>query len=283
MMMEFRKAGQKFLVVLMGFAISNAARLPVSAQGSEKIKDFRGTAQSLALLGTFSEFVDPDLKQRYVNQLRKLFNRYSRSYGESSISNFKLALNPNEQYFRPITGVLSESQKQFYKAAQKDNSVDIFVLSSLTETGEGLDLELQLYDARIETLSAVERVVFQRAQEERSFEDVVYRLMNYIDRDGFVHPNPQEILEKPILLQSGSLSMNSGVGGREFSISPEILSGEGVLAGRPTIGGEKTPFWETWWFWSIIGGTLVSTGGLTYYLTVVDEPPSRANIRFRNP
>ncbi len=281
--MNFRMATQKTLAVGLSLLLAHVPFASVDAQGSGKIKDFRGTPQSVALLGTFSEFVDPDLKQRYVNQLRKLFNRYSRSYGESSISNFKLALNPNDQFFRPITGVLSENQKQFFKAAQKDNSVDIFVLSSLTETGEGLDLELQLFDARIETLSAVERVVFQRAQEERSFEDVVYRLMNYIDRDGFVHPNPQEILEKPILLQAANFNVESGAGGREFSISPEILSGEGVLAGRPTIGGEKTPFWETWWFWSIIGGTLISTGGLTYYLTVVDEPPSRANIRFKSP
>lgn len=257
--------------------------LALKAQSSGKLKDFRGTSQTAAMLGAFSEFIDPEYKLRVVAQSRKLINKYTRSFGDSSISNFKLALNPNDQYFRPITGVISENQKQYLKSAQKDNSVDIFVLGSLTEVGDGLEFEVQLYDVRIETLSAVEKVVFKRGQEERALEDLIYRLMTYLDREGFVHPNVQDVLEPPSALKNTNLLGSANVSTKEFSINPEELSGAGILAGRAAIGGEKTPFWETWWFWTIIGSTVAFSGGLTYYLTVVDEPPSRGNIRFVPP
>jgi len=255
----------------------------ISAQPSSKLKDFRGTPQTVALLGAFSEFVDPELKLRIVSQTRRVINKFTRSFGDSSVSNFKLALNPNDQFFRPITGVISENQKQFFKSAQKDNSVDIFALAALTETGEGLDLEMQLFDARIETLSGLEKVIFKRGQEERALEDLVYRLMNYIDREGFVHPDVQDVLEKPLLLQTKNFMASPDSGGREFSINPEDLGGSGSLAGKVAIGGDKTPFWESWWFWTIVGGGLASAGGLTYYFLVVDEPPSRGNVIFRAP
>ena len=263
--------------------LSAMAGTSIDAQQSSKLKDFRGTPQTVALLGAFSEFVDPELKLRIVSQTRRVINKFSRSYGDSSVSNFKLALNPNDQFFRPITGVINENQKQFFKSAQKDNSVDIFALAALTETGEGLDLEMQLFDARIETLSGLEKVVFKRGQEERALEDLVYRLMNYVDREGFVHPDAQDVLEKPLLLQTNNFAAGQDSGGREFSINPDDLSGSGTLAGKVAIGGDKTPFWESWWFWTIVGGGIASAGGLSYYFLVVDEPPSRGNVIFRAP
>jgi hypothetical protein len=54
-----------------------------------------------------------------------------------------------------------------------------------------------------------------------------------------------------------------------------------VAAGTGTVGGEKTPFWETWWFWTIIGGGLVTGGSLAYYFLVIDQPTSKANVTFK--
>jgi len=58
--------------------------------------------------------------------LRKKFNRYSKSFGENSIESFKLGTNPGKQFFRPVSETLSEQQKKFLQAACKDKLDLIF-------------------------------------------------------------------------------------------------------------------------------------------------------------
>jgi hypothetical protein len=68
----------------------------------------------------------------------------------------------------------------------------------------------------------------------------------------------------------------------EFFVDPENLA-RGQLADDASIGGEQTPFWEKWWFWTAIAAGLTTAGGLSYYFLVVDQPPSRARIRINLP
>lgn len=246
----------------------------------DKLKDFRASTQKIALLGVASEFVEPTIEDKWTNQVRKLMNRYSRSYGANSIQSFNLATNTGKQFFKPATN-LEEAQKKFLQAAGKDNSIDIIALGSLRETGDQFEMELQLFDARIETMSGIEKASFTNATAQAALEQFVYRLMNYLDRDGFVHPQPQDFLEPPTAVKQAD--QNSELSARpEFSVNPNEL-GNGNLAGMTTVGGEKTPFWETWWFWSIIGGSLVTAGALTYYFLVIDQPTTKANVNFQAP
>lgn len=272
----------RFLVVCLLMLQSVAAETP------GKLKDFRGTPQTLALLGASSEFVDPAQKDTILQLLRRQLNRYTRSYGEASIGGFKLAANTNDQFFRPVLGqAMGEQQKQFLKSASKDNSIDIIALCSLREVGDGAttEIELQLFDSRIEVISAVERAQVTKSQS-KSLEDLAYRMMNYLDKDGFVHPSAQDLLEKPLSLVAAQAATAPGLvaGGpvQEFSVNPTDLSA-GSLAGAPTIAGDKTPFWERWWFWALVGGGVATAGGLSYYFLVVNQDPNQASIRFKLP
>lgn len=271
-------------------AISLLAAIFVSiaqAQTPGKLKDFRGTPQTVALIGASSEFVDPAQKEAILQILRRQMNRYTRSYGESSISAFKLGVNTNDQFYRPVVGQnLNEQQKLFLKAAAKENSIDIIALSSIRETGDqvSVEVELQLFDARIETLSAIEKVQVNRAQL-KPLDDLAYRSMNYLDKDGFVHPTPQDILERPIDMQTGSQNTLAGspLGSQqEFSVNPTDL-GAGPLGGQQNIGGDKVPFWEKWWFWALVGGGLATAGGVSYYFLVIEKDKAGADIKFNLP
>lgn len=252
---------------------------PVSA-ANEKMKDFRATNQKVALLGVVSEFVEPQVEDKWVNQIRKLINRYSRSYGQSSIQSFNLGGNSSKQFFKPSTSALEEQQKKFLQKSGKDNSIDIIVLGALRETGDQFEMELQLFDVRIETMSGIEKANFTNTNAQAVLEGIVFRLMNYVDRDGFVHPQPQDLLESPDALKNATQMLDNSATKQEFSVNPNDLGG-GYLAGTGTVGGEKTPFWETWWFWTIIGGGLVTGGSLAYYFLVIDQPTSKANVTFK--
>lgn len=263
------------LVPLLMFPVSGVRA------ASDKIKDFRATNQKAALLGVSSEFLEPQIEDKWVNQIRKIMNRYTRSFGQNSIQSFNLGNNPGKQFFRPATA-LEEAQKKFLQAAGKDNGIEIIALGSLRETGDQFEVELQLFDVRIETMSGIEKASFTNANGQVVLESAVYRLMNYLDRDGFVHPQPQDFLESPeSLKQSTQIAESSSAASKqEFSVNPNDLSG-GFLAGSGASGGEKTPFWETWWFWTIIGSSLATAGALSYYFLVIDQPSSRANITFQ--
>ncbi len=254
----------------------------LEAQAPSKLKDFRGTAQSLALIGATSEFVDRAIKDQVLQNFRRQLNKYTRSFGENSIGGFKLNTNPNDQFYRPVsTEAMGAQQKEFLKAASKDNSVDIFVLAELRDVGDGsTEVTAQLYDARIETLSAPEKVQLARPSQVQVLEQLSFKLMNYLDRDGFVHPEVQNFLEEPTNLSSAKGPMVSTPDLESFSVNPTELS-SGRLAGGPNIGGDKTPFWEKWWFWGIVGGGLATAGGLSYYFLVVDQDPSQGQVTFR--
>jgi len=268
------------LLVLLGLIV------PLEGVSAQRLKDFRGTPQTIALMGASAEFVDSTFKDQILQQLRKNFNRYSRSYGEASVGSFKLGQNLNDQFHRPVAGTMSDAQKEFLKNAAKDNSVDIFALASIREGSEpgNYELEGQLYDARIEVLSAVEKTSFNRNTQIKNLEDFTYRLASNIDKEGFAHPSVQDLLEKPVGMSGGmGLSSSSiSAGAQDFSLSPTDLTG-GTLGGRPIIGGERTPFWERWWFWGLVLGGVTTASGLSYYFLVVDQDPSRANVTFRFP
>lgn len=266
------------------FAFVLGIQLDLSSQEVARVKDFRGTPQSLALLGATSEFVDPAVKEQSLMQLRRYLNRYTRSFGESSISNFKLGQNLNDQFFRPVTGSMSDPQKNFLKAASKDNGIDIIALASLREVGDGNnEIEVQLFDQRIETLSATEKAQFNRSTQQRMLDDLAYRVMNYLDKEGFVHPEPQGFLERPAGFEAmGGNTSPQGRAAEEFSVNPSDLTGKS-LAGAPSIAGDQTPFWEKWWFWTLVGGGLATAGGLSFYFVAVDKDPSQGNITFQLP
>lgn len=248
-----------------------------------QIPSFRSTNQKVVLLGLANEFVEPSVQETVENEIRRAVNQYSRTANRSSVSAYKLLNNPNDQYFRTVEGELGEAQRKFLTRATEDNQFEIAALGLIREAINGFELELQLYDSRIDTLSGIERITFVPANRNTAIEDVVYRTMNYIDRDGFVHPSPQDFLEKPSLLQGSVGSAVEPLGGAQgFIFEPKDLGG-GRLAGEISTGGERTPFWERWWFWGLIFGGLATAGGLSYYFLVVDQPPTQANIRFELP
>jgi len=245
-----------------------------------RLKDFRGTNQKVALLGAYTEFLEPSLEEKVLQDLRREINRYSTSYSAASITEFKLPSNPNRTYFRPVKGEIEAAQKRFFEPVSKENEVDIVVLASIREIGEEVEIELQLYDLRIQSFSGIENQRFSLGKLKASLELLVYRVMNYIDRDGFVHPSVQGFLIPPQALEQSNL-LSEDSENQDLSIKPMDLGQN--LAGGPSIGGEKTPFWEKWWFWTIIGGSLITAGGLSYYFLVVDQPPKNADITFNVP
>jgi hypothetical protein len=251
-------------------------------EGVERLKDFRSTEQKLALLGFKTETVEADIEKKYTEEFRKEINRYSKSYGTSSISAFSLPDSSKGKYFAPVGGALSEDQRKFLVKAAKDNSIDIIVLGSLSQQGLKVDAELQLYDARIDTLSGIEKASLLVTEEKKELDQLVYKLMNYMDRDGFVHQTSQDILLAPVAAVSSSQKVSNGNQSDDYSINPTALSG-GLLAGEVNIGGDKRPYWETWWFWGLIGGGLIAASGLSYYFLVVNQPPNTSKIEFRIP
>lgn len=255
--------------------------LSPSLWAQQKIKDFRATNQTLALLGLATEFVDPSTYESMLGQIRKRLNRYSKTYGESSIQGFKLGNNPGGQFFKASESGPSDAQKNFLKQAAKDNSIDILVLGSFKQVGEDYALELQLFDNRIDVWSKVEKASFN-LRDAAALDQIVYRIMNYLDKDGYVFSTPQDFLEPPVQAQTGKGGIISSKAQDEFSVNPSELS-SGILAGRVSIGGEKTPFWERWWFWASVGGGLVLAGGLSYYFLVANRTPSSANLQFNIP
>jgi hypothetical protein len=249
---------------------------------AQNLKNFQGTSQRVALIGVYNEYVEPSIEESVVKEVREIIGRYSASYKTNEIANFKLISNPNNQYFKPSPASLSETQKQFLTKTAQDNSVEIIVLNVLRENAEGLEIELQLYDSRIDTLSDIQAARFNLRDRKSALEDISYRLFNHMDRDGFVHPDPQDILEKPGFLVDRTNAEQRTLLEDEFVIDPDGLA-KGQLADDASIGGEQTPFWEKWWFWTAIGAGIATAGGLSYYFLVVDQPPTRARVRINIP
>lgn len=247
----------------------------------DQLKDFRSTNQQAVFLGFFNEFVEPSIEDSLAKELRKEINRYTRSYQSNAISSFKLLSNPNNIYVKPVESEIDEAQQEYLVRTAEDNRIDIFVLGLIRESLDAVEMELQLFDARIRTLSSIERQNIELSNRQNSLQELVHRTMNYLDRDGFVHPSPQDFLEKPVFLknQSASSGLVFQSASDSLTISPEDLSGS-PLAGRVSIGGEKTPFWEKWWFWTAIFGSVAATTAVSYYFFVVDRPPSRAKVTF---
>lgn len=250
-------------------------------KAADRLKDFRNTEQKIALLGFKKETVEPEIEKKFLEDLRKSINRYSKSFGTSSISGFDLSGSEQGKYFSPVEASMKEEQKAFLTKVAKAHSIDIVALASISQQGLSLQLELQLFDARIDTLSKVEKAALTVTDDKSGVDQLVYRVMNYIDRDGFVHQTPQEMLQPPIKTSATSL-LSRGRTNDDYSVNPSDLAG-GHLAGQVNIGGDKRPYWETWWFWSIIGGSLVTAASLSYYFLVVNQPPTAAQIEFRIP
>jgi hypothetical protein len=236
-----------------------------------QLESFRGTNQRVALLGWYVDFVEPSVNDRVLSEMRRLINRYSRSFDETAISGFNLLKNPNNQYLNIVEARMDAPQKEFLQKTAKDNGIDILLLGQLRETPSALELQLQLYDARINILSAIESQKFIVPRRERALENLAYRIMNYLDRDGFVHPSPQDFLKKPVGSGSEGFSSSALDSKSSQALSFQDLA-PGRLAGPISIGGEKTPFWEKWWFWTSVFGGLALAGGLSYYFLVVNQP-----------
>jgi len=274
-------------ILLQPFSSSQSSSLWAVESGS-RLKDFRATNQKVALLGVASEFVDSANEERIVDQMRRSINRYSRSYGSSSIAGFNLGANQGKRFFKPVPvdGKIDEAQKKFLQSAGKDNSFEIAILGSIKEEGDEIASELQMYDIRTDTLSPIQTAKLNLKNPTAAIERQAYNLMNCMDREGFVGASPQEFLELPASLkneaEASSAALSRTMDGQDMAVNPSDLGG-GFLAGQISVGGEKTPFWETWWFWSIIGGTLLTAGGLTYYFVVVDQTKTGANVKFNLP
>lgn len=286
--MFWDRALSLFLSVVLMLPLSTVFEMSVEAAvaNQSRLENFRSDVlrQRVALLGSFSEFVDPAQEERLTEQTRKVLNRYTRSYGASSIANFNLPANPNRVYFKPTSNKeLDAAQKSFLETASRQNNIEIIALMGLKDLGEEVEVELQLFDARIQTLSAIERSKVLPSRGEAALEDLVYRTMNYLDAEGFVHDSPQNILMPPLSAQKDETLVKLKAAGQdEVSVNPADLS-RGQLAGSVAVGGEQTPFWETWWFYTLVGGGLLTAGGLSYYFLVVNQPAKKATIGFTFP
>lgn len=251
-------------------------------QAQDKIENFRASTQKLAIVDWYVEFVEPSVYENVVKDARRIINRYTRTYDATAVASFSLLQNPGNQYFKPVLGEMDVAQREFLQKSGKDNQVDIFMLGNLREAPTGLELEVQLYDVRINTWSNIESSRFRLADRAQALEELIYRIMNYLDREGFVHPSPQDFLKKPAILGEDMTVTRSSLSGNQLGfVAPEEL-GTGKLAGTVSIGGEKTPFWERAWFWGLIIGGLATAGGLSYFF-LVNQPPKQAEVNFKMP
>lgn len=254
---------------------------PVLALSQNKLENFRATNQKVALIGWYVDFVEPSVNEKILSEVRRYLNRFSRSFDETAISGFSLLKNPNNQYFNVVESEMDSAQKEFLQKTAKDNGIDIMVLGQLRETPTALELQLQLYDVRINTLTAIETQKFALQRRQQPLESLSYRIMNYLDRDGFVHPSPQDFLSKPASLGGGVSSSIFDLNSKEGLSFQDLAPGR--LAGPISIGGEKTPFWEKWWFWASLFGGVALAGGLSYYFLVVDQPATSFTADFYVP
>lgn len=269
-----------FLSVLMVGLLPAQSFSQGVAPSPEKIGDFKKSSQKAAFLGTANEFVAPDFEEAIVREIRRNINRYTQNYTASDVANFRVPNNPGGQFFKPESS-LPEPQINFLSTVASENEVDIIVLSLLRESAVGFELELQLFDTRIMVASGIERTSFPFPQRSQAIEDLTYRLFDYMDREGFVHPSRQGFLEAPRRLQGGQMGSLAEEGANDFFIMPRDLTGPS-LAGRATVGGEKTPFWEEWWFWTAIFGGIAVVSGVSYYAFVVQRPrqTSTVNVQY---
>ncbi len=281
-----RKSVSLFTFLIFGTQLlSSSPGFAVPA--GTKVRDFRTSNQKAALLGVLSEFVDETQENRILEEMRKSINRYTRSYGSSSIASFNLGQNPGKKFFKPIPPEtpMDENQKKFLQSSGKDNAFEIVVLGVLRVEGEEVGSELQLYDLRTDTRSQIISTKMNAKNEILEIEKQIFKLMNFLDQEGFVGATSQDFLEMPANLQNDAqakASANLNPEAQDQAVNPNDLSG-GFLAGGEVVGGEKTPFWESWWFWSIIGGTVLTAGGLSYYFIAVDKPKENANVGFQLP
>ncbi|TVQ78139.1 MAG: hypothetical protein EA369_07750 [Bradymonadales bacterium] len=270
--------------LILGLLVVNLALGGSGELLARNLENFRQTNQRAALLGIQNEFVDTNLEEAVNRELRRNINRYTTSYALSDVSNFRLANNPGGQFFRP-NARLEEPQTNFLTRAAEENEIDLIVLAAIREGSVGLDLELQIFDARIMTLSGVESASFSFNQRVSAIEDLVYRIFDYLDREGFVHPTRQGFLQRPTALGGTRSPADFDLaGGDDFFLLPRDLSGPS-LAGRVSVGGDKTPFWEEWWFWTLVFGGIALASGMSYYFLVERRPPSRSSVvfKFENP
>lgn len=250
--------------------------------GQSSLKDFKATNQQVALVGVFNEFVEPPIEKQLLEEIRKKISRYSLTFSQRNIDNFQLLNNPNNQYFKTVSGELPEAQKNFLDQLGKDNSAEIIVLGNLRESYEGVEIDLQLYDTRINSLSGIVSNEFRLQEREQPLGELVYNLMNHLDREGFVWKNPQDFLQKPSGIGSAANNQDDFLPPSADSsfVSPEGL-GATPLAGEVSIGGNKTPFWEKWWFWTVLGGGLATIGGLSYFIFILESDPVTADVTFK--
>ncbi len=262
------------ILVLINTLLSQAT------QGAA-LKDFRSSNQKAALLGVSMEGVDSETENRLSEDLRKAINKMTRSFGALSIVNFRLGDSNGGQFYAPVSGTLADNQKKFFKEACASNEFDIPVLARMEARGVDIALSMQLFDCRIETLSSIEQETMAMVGDAEKIQQIVYRLFDHLDRDGFVHSSRQGFLVAPErfapMMPQSSDSLKD-----DIALDPSLLS-SGRLAGTMVIGGDKRPFWETPWFWGVLSSSLIVAGGLSYYFLVVDKPPTSANVQFAIP
>jgi hypothetical protein len=266
-----------FLCVLM--AVGVPAGLGAQEASGASLENFRQTSQKAALLGIANEFIETNLEEAITRDLRRSINRYTNSFGASDIANFRIPNNPAGQFFKPNERS-PEPQLNFLRVAASENEIDILVLALIRESAVGMEIELQLYDARIQVFSGIERTSFPFAQRVSATEDVTYRIFDYLDREGFVHPSRQGFLKPPARLGGALAGDAAGLAGDDFFILPRDLTGPS-LAGRTAIGGDKTPFWEEWWFWTAIFGGMAMASGVSYYFLVAQRPRQTGSVTFQ--
>lgn len=256
--------------------------LPPSFLHSQtSLRDFKGSGQRLALIELYNESAEPSIVEGLKRELIEELRRYSEVFDDNQTRNFRLLDNPGNQYFKPASGRFQEIQREFLVRTGQDNSVDVLVLGGVRESFEGIEVSLQLFDVRIQEASSVELEVFGLRDRRQRLQSLVHRTLNYMDRDGFVNPQPQDFLERPAHLED-SRAAGASIFDSDSFVRPEDLA-PGFLEDDRSIGGDRTPFWEKWWFWTIIGGGLVTAGGLTYYFVVVDQPANQGTIDFKLP
>lgn len=72
---------------------------------------------------------------------------------------------------------------------------------------------------------------------------------------------------------TGNQAEEPGAPGTTAAGAPYLPSGTQEIA-KPAPEEQRTAFYETWWFWSLVGAGVAGAGGATAYFLLRDEPPS---------
>jgi hypothetical protein len=184
--------------------------------------------------------------EHFIVLEKKGFGRFNRRIdvkaGENtvdeSLQNFEpLAPYPYAKRSDPV------ANDQLRKIASTTQS-SLLILGNFAEDAAKPTASVQLYDARSGEFSKIETVNVDKAKMKKSAEELAKKISNNVTDAGLVVAQ----------IQPGANDTTTYVGSlkTEPSKSPAATS---------QLAEENSPFYKTWWFWTIVGAAAV-TGGV---------------------